>query len=55
MKNQSNIYRQDLQLQTVTQTTKEDHPIVLSFPKEENKKEYTWPANWSWKDDILFC
>jgi hypothetical protein len=55
MKDQSNNYRKELQLQPVTQTVKEEHPIVLCFPVEEKEKEYTWPANWSWRDDMVIC
>lgn len=38
-----------------TKAVTSEHPIVNSFPQEVKEKEYTWPANWSWRDDILSC
>lgn len=45
---------QDLALQLVTETQmNEEHPIVALFPIELDDKEYTWPEEWSWSDDML--
>ena len=53
MENQTNTYRQDLKLQAVTPSAKDEHPIVALFPLDVEEKEYTWPANWSWSDDMI--
>ena len=42
-----------LQLQTVSQTIEEQHPIALLFPLEVEELEDTWPENWSWSDDMI--
>jgi hypothetical protein len=48
------MYQQDLALQAVTETqVQEEHPIVVLFPVEVEEKEYTWPEDWSWSDDML--
>lgn len=48
------MYEQDLALQPVTETqTLEEHPIIALFPVEVDEKEYTWPEDWSWSDDML--
>ena len=48
------MYQQDLALQTVTETqVQEEHPIIALFPVEVEEKEYTWPEDWSWSDDML--
>ena len=50
------MYEQDLVLQAWDEIqVKEDHPIVALFPIEVEEKEYTWPENWSWSDDMLTC
>ena len=41
--------------QNNTKATTSEHPIVKCFPQEPKEKEYTWPANWSWRDDMVTC